>query len=307
MMSSSQVLRFLKTRWKVALVLAWLLFCFSLTIWWIIFGLRQIDQLATYNHLVGSQILKQQNMLVSEGIILLLSLVGGGVALLSYTYLENQKRKEIESFFAAFTHDLKTSLASLRIQTDTLQDEISASLAPGSIPQILFSRLTKDTVRLELQLENALLISSDANHGFFLENLDLQDIITNVGLNWPDLKIRIEGQGFITSDRRALQIIFKNLIHNSIVHGKSTEVSIRIQKSDEGMHLLFQDNGSGFSGDIKKLGRLFSRHSETSGSGVGLFIVAALSRRLGGQVEFPRSTDNSKGFRIGLLLKEASP
>ena len=47
-------------------------------------------------------------------------LVAGGVALLVAIRLEQRRRRDMRAFFMAFTHDLKTSLTSLRLQAEAL-------------------------------------------------------------------------------------------------------------------------------------------------------------------------------------------
>jgi signal transduction histidine kinase len=46
------------------------------------------------------------------------------------------------------------------------------------------------------------------------------------------------------------------------------------------------DNGHGFHGDPDGLGKLFVRHTRASGSGVGLYIVRQLVRRMNGTISF---------------------
>jgi signal transduction histidine kinase len=46
------------------------------------------------------------------------------------------------------------------------------------------------------------------------------------------------------------------------------------------------DNGLGFQGDLNQLGKLFVRHTRGSGSGVGLYIVHQLVKRMNGTICF---------------------
>ena len=90
-------------------------------------------------------------MLVWEGVMLVGMLMAGGVALLVAIRPEQRRRRDLRAFFMAFTHDLKTSLASLRLQAESLREDLPEAAGNPNL-----QRLLKDSVRLQLQLENAL-------------------------------------------------------------------------------------------------------------------------------------------------------
>ena len=72
----------------------------------------------------GAQIGRVTRMLVLEGAMLVGMLVAGGVALLVAIRQEQRRRRDLRSFFMAFTHDLKTSLTSLRLQAEALREDV---------------------------------------------------------------------------------------------------------------------------------------------------------------------------------------
>src|ERR1700737_3004770 len=103
-------------------------------------------------------------MLLWGGGILILSLIGGGLALFYYARREQKRHAQVEEFFAAFTHDAKTALASLRLQAESLREDFgNAEHSP------LLDRLLGDTLRLQLQLENSLFLVNLTRGAFFLE------------------------------------------------------------------------------------------------------------------------------------------
>ena len=105
------------------------------------------------------------------------------------------------------------------------------------------------------------------------------------------------------ADPTAVQIIFKNLLENSVRHSERERVEIDIQvRSDPkgGVRLSLQDNGEGFLGDEKRLGRLFQKGATSQGTGVGLYLVQALMKRMKGFVEYA----NKEGFYVSLWLPE---
>src|SRR6184192_4098444 len=137
----------------IALVGLWVAFTVTLAAWWLIFGLRQLDLINQSNLEGAVQLHRHYQMLLWEGGILIVSLIGGGMALFYYARREQKRHAQVEEFFAAFTHDAKTALASLRLQAESLREDFA-----GDEPNPLLDRLLGDTLRLQLQLENSLFL-----------------------------------------------------------------------------------------------------------------------------------------------------
>jgi len=143
--------RLFTSRWAYAGAVLWLLLTVSLAIWWLIFGLGQARRLREVGGPAVDSAGQIERMLLSEGVFFLLLLVTGGVLLLVAIHRESARRATVEAFFMAFTHDLKTALASLQLQTESLQEDL-----PEAAENPNLQRLKKDAVRLQLQLENSL-------------------------------------------------------------------------------------------------------------------------------------------------------
>lgn len=141
--------------WKLWLVAAWLVFSVTLAIWWLIFGLQQSARLtelagsgnSALTNEIAREVTRQHRMLLSEGVTLVVLLLAGGAALLWSIGTDLKRARRIQEFLGAFTHDLKTSLSSLRLQTEALEEDLKDS---GQAR--LAKRLVKDTVRLELRI-----------------------------------------------------------------------------------------------------------------------------------------------------------
>src|SRR5881392_2942939 len=118
-----------RSRITIALVALWVFFTVTLAGWWLIFGLRQLDLINQSNLENASQLNRHYQMLMWEGGILIASLIGGGLALFYFAKREQRRHAQVEEFFAAFTHDAKTALASLRLQAESLREDFSQSEA----------------------------------------------------------------------------------------------------------------------------------------------------------------------------------
>ncbi len=284
-----------RDRIKILLVALWVTFTVTLAVWWLIFGLRQLDLLSQFHVEQSDQLQRHYQMLLWEGGILIASLVGGGLALFYYARREQKRHRQVEEFFAAFTHDAKTALASLSLQAESLKEDLGANPSP------LLDRLLQDTLRLQLQLENSLLLVNLPTGRLLNEPVRIGHLVDALRYHWPELVITECGDGMVRGDRRALESILMNLIHNAVKHGDATEIRITAEPRDSGRIVLsVADNGKGFSGDFKQLGQLFVRHARGSGSGVGLYISSQLAKRMNATLRFAPSAD--RGFVAALDL-----
>jgi signal transduction histidine kinase len=284
-----------RDRIKILLVGVWVAFTVTLAVWWLIFGLRQLDLLSQFRVEQADQLQRHYQMLLWEGGILIASLVGGGGALFYYAKREQKRHEQVEEFFAAFTHDAKTALASLRLQAESLKEDLGAN------PNPLLDRLLQDTLRLQLQLENSLFLVNLPTGRLLDEPVRIGQLLDALRYHWPTLMLIQKGDGMVRGDSRALESILTNVIHNAVTHGEATEIHIDVEKrTGNRLVLRVVDNGHGFKGDFKQLGQLFVRHARGSGSGVGLYISRQLARRMNATLNFAPGTNG--GFIAELNL-----
>lgn len=270
-----------RDRLKILLVALWVTFTVTLAAWWMIFGLRQLDLLSQFHVEQSDQLQRHYQMLLWEGGILIASLVGGGLALFYYARREQKRHARVEEFFAAFTHDAKTALASLRLQAESLKEDLGAN------PNPLLDRLLQDTLRLQLQLENSLFLVNLPTGRLLNEPVRIGQIIDALRYHWPSLSIVQRGDGVVRGDSRAIESVLTNLIHNAVTHGEASEIRIDAEpRSGNRLTLRIADNGHGFNGDFSQLGKLFVRHARGSGSGVGLYISRQLAKRMNATLSF---------------------
>ncbi len=289
--------------WRLWAVAAWLVFSVALAVWWLIFGLQQsarLTELAAAGNSavtgeIAREVTRQHRMLMSEGVTLVIMLLCGGAALLWSIGTDLKRARRIQEFLGAFTHDLKTSLSSLRLQTEALEEDLKDS---GQAR--LAKRLVKDTVRLELQLENSLALAApESESPLLMEPVELGELLETLSAYWPDLVVKIEGESVVSVDRRAVESIFKNLAQNAVVHGRASRVTIDVKREGPWTRVRFADDGRGFRGNFSRLGRMFERHSSTSGSGLGLSLAMKLASRMGGGLTV---LDVPEGFAVEVIL-----
>lgn len=267
--------------------MVWLIFTLALASWWFIFGLRQAD---------GPSV---QRMLVAEGAALIASLLVGGAALLYGIRREQTRHNAIEEFFAAFTHDLRTSLASMRLQVESLDEDLQERGENNPLLQ----RLLSDSVRLQLQLDNSLFYANRKRGKLFIEQVSLRKTIDSIAREFTDLKVSMSGDMTVLADVRALEVVLRNLFQNALIHGGANAVDVRIDQTGAArVAVRIEDNGSGAEVDVRELGRLFVRPTKQSGTGVGLYISRRLAKRMDGLLTLSRG---ARGLVATLELQKA--
>ncbi len=280
---------------KTLLTVAWLLFTVTFAIWWFKFSVDHISRLAELQPEQIDHWNRQKRMVFWEGTAWVVLLAVGGGALIAFVQKEKLRVRRIREFFASFSHEIKTSLASLRLQAEALKDELGDHSSP------ILGRLIGDTVRLQVQLENSLFFASQDNLQLFVEPLQLGPLIERMREQWPNLNIELLSDCKVMADERALRSILGNLVQNAFVHGKAHALNIDSCALDnDKIQISVQDDGRGFDGDASSLGRLFHRPKQTSGSGLGLYICRLLIAKMSGQIHFAPSTS---GFKTVFILK----
>lgn len=283
----------------------WLVFTLALAGWWMVFGLNQLsdmrDMATGTKSSSEEEFARQHRMLLSEGLALMVLLLGGGVAILYGIRVEKKRARQIEEFFASFTHDLKTSLASLRVQTESLKDDLESDLgdAPNSSSKRLLNRIMADAGRLETQLENALYLADSERGPLLVETVEIASLVSGLSHHWPHMKVEFSGDGGrVLGDRRAMESVIRNLAQNASRHGGASELKIVSKAKGDQIEIRFEDNGRGFQGDLSRLGRMFDRQHGSSGSGIGLYLVGRLVARMGGSVELQAGAREGSGFAV---------
>lgn len=277
--------KYVRPYFKIFLAIAWFIFTFSLVTWWWIFWMQRM---------VTSE--KVYRMFVWEGSVLLGALLAGGAALILFTYRDARRHQRLRFFFSTFSHDIKTSIARLRLQAEVLEEDQPSQSNP------VLRRLIQDIHRLDLQLENSLLLTTVESGVFLLEKVSLSSLFSNLRNEFPDLSLELEREAFIQGDRRALFSVFRNLLQNSVLHGKATAVKLQVKRLSSGhIEIVVQDDGLGFQGDLKKLGTGILVSSHSQGNGLGLLLTRRLLKKMQGEILF-ETTPNQR-FVARLQLK----
>ena len=274
----------------------------SLGLWWL--------YLITYlGNSVGSDITA---MVKWEGgtFIVLISLLW---AIFIYQYFKDRKRSQmIRDFFATMTHDLKTPLSKIQLQGDIISEEAGrVSDGNGNRLASLSACLIEDIKKLENQLDKVIQLARvERGEKLSCESVDLCRFIENCRGKWMGKALELNvhpfsgTSPFVWADEFALEIIFRNLFENTLLHGKNRRVQLELVKNGRTMTLTYND-GNFFSGELDKLGKLFYKHT-SQGSGIGLYLIKKLMEQMHGRLKI--GNDPNISFLLTFALaKDNTP
>jgi signal transduction histidine kinase len=245
-------------------------------------------------------------MLFSEGLTFLVILFFLSITTFILFLRHQKKTQEISAFFASLTHELKTPLASIRLQSDIIESKL-ASNNFEELPTY-FNRLVEDTKNLEIQMEKVLQLSRMERGGSLTqEKIELCSWLERFTQSIPGFELILNFQKeevLISGDSTALELVFNNMVENSKRHAKTNQAFLTLKTNSDHVQLTYIDQGI-FNGDKKLLGKLFYRHNSPKGSGIGLYLCKKLLQKMGGNLKIQISDNNILNFHF--LLKRVIP
>ena len=192
--------------------------------------------------------------------------------------------KQRTEMLAGVSHDLRTPLTRIKLQTSMLKD--------NKLKNELHSDITEMTAMLDSYLSFARGEISDPIEKINFK-LMLKDIINNLKSNNKDIELLIKNEAETSGRPAQLKRCFVNIIENAKRYGDI--IKITLKKNDEDIIINIEDNGHGIKKEnFNDVFRPFftldkSRNKETGGSGLGMTISRDIIRSHGGDIILNKS------------------
>jgi signal transduction histidine kinase len=210
-------------------------------------------------------------------------------------------------FVADAAHELRSPIASLRVQLETARDTGETAGREGD--------MLYETTRMEGLVDQLVVLArADADTSWLrLETVDLDDLIDSAVTSLaPRDGLVIDTNAVepvqLCGDARMLEQVVRNLVHNALGHARGT---VRVSTSaagDDLAVLIVDDDGPGVPEDrrddiFERFVRLdASRDRDHGGVGLGLAIVAEIVRAHGGRVHVSDSPSGGARFVVELPI-----
>jgi signal transduction histidine kinase len=226
----------------------------------------------------------------------------------------SQVNDELDNFIYKTSHDIRGPLASLKGICSVALMDVKDPLALDYL-----NKLDISSGRLNVILTRLLIVNQINNAILGKEPIDFKAIVNDVILlekkkGLPvrfEIKVDIQTDIVMQSDKDLVRIILENLIDNAIKFYNDSDrttpfVHIKIG-SENGKEVLVHviDNGIGIAeAKPDKIFQMFSRASERSGTGgIGLYLSKLATEKLGGQIHLRTTPEGYTEFYVSFPAK----
>jgi PAS domain S-box-containing protein len=250
-----------------------------------------------------------------------------------WTDIDEQKRTEQtltvsekslrrrDDFISMASHELKTPLAVLKLQTQLVQKRLAKQGSHEFAAALV--RMEAQIQKLE-RLNRDLLDVAKVQAGrlhYVEETVDLDELLSEIAEAMQQLHpthtIMIHGAAktHLVGDRDRLEQVFTNLLSNAIKYSPTADtVELEIGSSAEALTVCVRDHGIGIPQEQRE--KIFERFYRAvdprtnafPGMGMGLYIVAEIVKEHGGTIIVESERGRGSSFHVTLpLTRQAEP
>lgn len=263
----------------------------------------------------ASRLERRMVMVVGEGSLMVLLILVCVFMLYRLLLTERRSRLQMETFFRAVGHELKTPVAGLRALLETL--------AERPLPKEDLERFAKlglrETARLQALIENVLLANRIRRHLFeaspkavkFVAEVRRLIESRNRLFDKQPVALLVETPEDVRAvlDPELLRVVLDNLLDNAFKYSpERPEVRVRLLSDAQWCTIAVSDKGLGFSEEegralFEKFYRA-DRVQNIKGSGLGLFITREIVDAQGGRIA-AQSPGPQAGATFTVMFKRA--
>lgn len=281
-------------------------------IWWTVLLLRRETEIAQLKGSLGrldqAAGTSRTWMVLGEAGVFMILL--GTVLMLAFLAIRRDLRLAAlqRNFLLAITHELRTPVASMKLQLQTLS-------RPGlgeADAQSLRLAAIEEADRLAALTDKVLAATADGEEQIPLrpEPVNATDIVRGA-VNRARLRdssghvwnLRLLPECHVNADPQALRSIVENLVENAVKYAPAgSEIGVELLDLGSSWRLVVTDHGPGIP--EKEHSRVFERFYRVGdeatrsapGTGLGLFVVKRLVQRHGGRIELSDTVPHGATF-----------
>lgn len=283
-------------------------------IWWgyhIIELTNEVAQMKT-----GTNLSRRFWMIIGEGGVFFIVLLIGAYYLWKITRKEIYLAKLQKNFLLSVTHELKTPIASAKLNLQTLK---SRKLTQEQNNKIILNSMS-DVERLNSLvnkiLSSANLESKQAVNLLNKEHIKVQKEIKSIIDIIPDnlkvgttINISIPEELELNFDKELFSSLMMNLIENAIKYsGDNGKILISAFQDKDSFEINVKDNGKGIKNPEKVFQKFYREEEEdtkqTQGTGLGLYIVKQIVLLHKGSISIKNNSPKGTIVQIKLPINE---
>lgn len=223
------------------------------------------------------------------------------------THELEEKNKQLDSFVYKASHDIKGPLKSIIGLTQVGMKEFKDPNV-----QTYFEHILKSTKRLDSLLVDLLSVAKVKESAVQQSKIDFNKMIQEILYSFENLpgyeKIKVDllvdqDRDFF-ADEKLLNSVLQNLIENGIKYhdySKAQQVlKITVDVNKKGAVIIVKDNGLGIPREYhdKIFDMFFKVNENSSGTGLGMYIVKLSVDKLGGTIKLDSEPEKGSTFTV---------
>jgi two-component system, OmpR family, phosphate regulon sensor histidine kinase PhoR len=275
--------------------------------------LRFEDGDAINLHITGSKIQKAYSAEHQQ-------VSGGYTFILRDITKQKSLDEERDEFISVVSHELRTPVTIVEGSISNIQYFMKNGAEASKLVPTLEN--AHDQIVLLANMINDLGTLSRAERGVGdqLEDIDIRELVDQLYGNYAasarkkGLSLNLDAGaklGVAKTSRLYLEELLQNLITNAIKYTQEGSVTLSVHRKADGIEFAVKDTGIGIGkADLKHIFEKFYRSEdyrtrETSGTGLGLYVVNKLMHKLGTRVDVKSRLNHGSTFSF--VLPEAAP
>jgi signal transduction histidine kinase len=205
-----------------------------------------------------------------------------------------QNQENMRDFLSDSSHELKTPLTVIRGYVEILQKEAQSPIEIERLDKIHGQALKMQNLVSDLLMLAELESQSPYHPSTFSLGDSIDQVIEGQKILAPERSFdsTVASSVSITTDPILLERYLTNALSNIRIHTPSDTVArISHTLSATALVLIIEDSGPGLSSELLAgAGTRFHPEGKNGGTGLGLSIMKGIIQKLGGHLEFSRST-----------------
>lgn len=236
----------------------------------------------------------------------------------SFERLAEASRMKSE-FVSIVSHQLRAPLTSLKWALDAMLSGDSGEISEKVMKYL--NILKENGERMNELIENLLVVARLEQKKALLEKkeISLEDLTKKLIEEYApfakssNIEIIFDSQKSLPPvfiDASYIKIVIEALLNNAIryTQGKGDKIEIQLRADEKRFHFKIKDNGIGISSEEQKyifqkfFRSINAQKHQSTGSGLGLYIVKMLIEKSGGKVGFESEEDKGSMFWFEIPL-----